>query len=257
MLKATSGSNAEARMRYYHYISANRVEMIYQQLAHRYSVRSTEVGVDVKFVKAIRKIERKSADTSIYEKLSIVEDWIYQNEEVGSIEEPATWISARISLRVATGISDPWNAPPHPIKYGGITPAGSAILLGGSSNNLTTAIDAPTPQINVFGDPAYLRNSFEIALHSAFEASAHSRRAEELASPAGHQTDSTEMATRDRSRREVEAALVYIRFGMEDNGLPPGDDLGECEFLAKTVHSVRANGKTVTVATPLYVSLME
>jgi hypothetical protein len=69
-------------MRYYQYLSRNKVEMLYQQLAEYEPKVTTDIGLDLKVFKGGRKSERSQAEPNVYGKLSIVESWIYKHDRI-------------------------------------------------------------------------------------------------------------------------------------------------------------------------------
>jgi hypothetical protein len=56
-------------MRYYHYLSNNKIEMLYQQIAEYRPKVNTDVAIDLKVIKASRKSERSEGELSVYNKL--------------------------------------------------------------------------------------------------------------------------------------------------------------------------------------------
>jgi hypothetical protein len=127
-------------MRYYHYLSSNKIEMLYEQIAEHRPKVNTDVGIDLKVIKASRKSERSEGEPSVYNKLSVLENWIYEHEPVGAVDRPNVWIYGREFLgftpspKALGGTVDSTNG--SPVLFGGITNDQSAILMCGSSGNL-------------------------------------------------------------------------------------------------------------------------
>jgi hypothetical protein len=110
-------------MRYYHYLSSNKIEMLYEQIAEYRPKVNTDVGIDLKVLKASRKSERSQSEPSVYNKLSEVENWIYEHEPVGAVDTPNVWIYGREFLGFT----------PAPEPLGGTVDStrGSPVLFGG------------------------------------------------------------------------------------------------------------------------------
>lgn len=56
-------------MRYYHYLSSNKIEMLYQQMAEYKPKVTTDIGLDLKVFKGGRKSERSETEPNVYGKL--------------------------------------------------------------------------------------------------------------------------------------------------------------------------------------------
>jgi Family of unknown function (DUF7019) len=233
-------------MRYYHYLSAPKVEMLHGQLPYQPSVGSTEVGFDVKFAKASRTSQR-SDQLNVYEKLQAVEEWIYANEPVGSLDAPNVWISGRLLL--GTYFSDP---PPNPripivpvadlVLYGTRDQGGAGLVMGGSLHNVITRFRFPDPEAQrqrYWSDTFYLQQGLQL-----FSEEVGSFAPDLLPAPLDRESDST------LARRIHRAALLL------DEGVV-GRNLGTCEFLAKRLMTIEHDHEVATLATPLFVSLYD
>jgi hypothetical protein len=63
-----------------------------QQIAEYRPKVNTDVAIDLKVIKASRKSQRSESELSVYNKLSVVENWIYEHEPVGHASRPGAWI---------------------------------------------------------------------------------------------------------------------------------------------------------------------
>jgi hypothetical protein len=159
-------------MRYYHYLSSNKIEMLYQQIAEYRPKVNTDFGIDLKVMKASRKSERSEGEPSVYKKLREVENWIYEHEPVGQADNPDVWIYGREFLGFTPspegfeGTLDSTNA--SPVLFGGITNNKSAILMCGSSGNLiqNSTKEAPFSQ---WSSVDYLSRLFERIIDASNE----------------------------------------------------------------------------------------
>jgi hypothetical protein len=138
----------DAAMRYYEYLSSAKVDMLYPQINQTSRSAGGEVGFDLKVIKASRKTDGSKAPT-IYEKLTAVEEWIYANEPVGTVDEPEAWIYGRITL-AAMIVSPDWSRP-RPgqltngvVLFAGVSDTGAHVLLAGSARHLTANPDQPS-----------------------------------------------------------------------------------------------------------------
>lgn len=123
-------------MRYYEYLSTAKVDMLYPQIDQTSRSAGGEVGFDLKVIKASRKTDGKKEPT-VYEKLAAVEDWIYAREPVGSMDEPAPWISGRLDL-VESIVSES-------VLFAARSKTLSYLLMGGSAAHLDQAKGASRP----------------------------------------------------------------------------------------------------------------
>lgn len=72
------------KVRYYEYLSQVKIDMIYSQIDTTTRPTSREVSVDFKLVKTSRKTDGIEGPT-VYQKLDVVEDWIYEHEPPGTM----------------------------------------------------------------------------------------------------------------------------------------------------------------------------
>jgi hypothetical protein len=221
------GPLPSAFMRYYLYLSRSKVSMLYEQIPLRRSVGKTEVGVDLKYVKATRGTER-TADTTHFEKLELVEEWIHRHEPVGSIDEPDAWIYGREQLIAATVRDDREFGDSEAVVFASRTQEGGVLVMQGSIVSLTSAWGSPaadTRRISCISDITVLQRRM-----------AAMRQASVI--------DNVENQPRSRILGFVGEILKHPA-------------VATCEFLAKRVHTDHTNGHPETRAMPLYVALMD
>jgi hypothetical protein len=229
-------------MRYYVYLSETKLDMLHPQIAAPTRVTTREVGVDIRVVKSSRKTEQ-SAERSSYDRLQQVEDWIYANERVGSVEEPEAWIYGHLSLSMSY-FTDGQHPTPRDIDRGAVLFAGSgeknALVLGGTGSHLVTARQPENPSSGFLG---YSNAVFLMRTLRAF----HADVGDFNGSAGRHPED---LFSRELSR---DLAVVHRRLTADNsNGVP----LGTCEFLAKNLMRFDQNkGGSLILATPLFVAL--
>jgi hypothetical protein len=109
-------------MKYYLYISDAKVDMLYPQIPHDSKSRvSTELGFDVKFAKASRKVEKESEDNR-YTRLEAVVQFIEDSGALGSLDNPGEYVRATLPMRFA-----PWGRKGKvQDRYGGSVSRASA-----------------------------------------------------------------------------------------------------------------------------------
>ncbi len=235
-------------VRYYHYVSATKVEMLHAQIDKGARKVTSEVGADLKFVKASRTSEFAGRDPSLYAKLEAVEQWIYANEPVGSVEEPAPWIYGRAPLGAD-------NFTPHPgdsdeeladgaVLYGAATADGSAtLLMGGSARHLS-----------VFG--RFSGSGWNVPTHFS-EVMWLMRATSQFADEFGPLSKNFAFQRTGCSDDHLAGELTFISKLLAKG--KKGESLGECEFLAKRLKTLPfgESQALASLATPLFVSLLE
>lgn len=258
--------------RYYEYVSETKVEMLYPQIDQTSASAGGEVGFDLKIIKASRKTGGRR-DPSTYDKLDVIEDWIYAHEPVGNVDEPKAWIYGRMSLAVAI-IDTSWETPdPDEIKsaavvYAGRSEDGSWLLLGGSARHLTAERDHNVPRTEL----SYLTSKITSAadsLHFLLH------RCREVFSD-GPSSDLHEQALSDIEERHPWELITMPVHIILDNfaghrrlaaelGVPSRrriiSRIGHYEFLAKRLLTAEPEGhpsqRLATLATPLFVALVD
>jgi hypothetical protein len=80
-------------MRYYQYISDSKVDMWLPQIPLQSKQKITsEIGFDTKVLAGKIKTERDSLDDRV-SRLTVVEKYLRETQRIGSLLEPAPWIS--------------------------------------------------------------------------------------------------------------------------------------------------------------------
>lgn len=219
-------------MRYYEYLSAAKVDMLYPQIDQTSRSAGGEVGFDLKVIKASRKTDGKKEPT-IYEKLAAVEDWIYAHEPVGSMDEPAPWISGRLDL-VESIVSES-------VLFAARNKTLSYLLMGGSAAHLDQArAPADLPRMRP-------RSSGTDQIFSALQRFAANTKEIDSAKGSGSfhaRTGSYAVTTVVQGIDLMFRQPLYPR-------------VQHCEFLAKRLQTITIDEATVTLATPLFVALAD
>lgn len=235
-------------MRYYDYLSTAKVDMLYGQLSGAAKPRGREVGIDLKVIKFSQKTDPQQQEPNIYEKLDKVEEWIYANEPVGNVDNPQPWIYGRTPLRTVTVESPADLGEPGAIFYAAMSEIGSIILAG-------SAIHRTPAEIGMIKGQALKTFSRLTGINQLLRSSEFPWDPDfpKYQQPSGWRQDSI-----DRYASEALWALMQ-----------EGQDIGECEFLAKSLGRVesevfdpdapagiwRASRSTIIIATPLFVAL--
>ena len=85
-------------MRYYVYVSATKVDLLVAQIPDKALSRiATTLTVDLKLVKA--EFAGKERQRTLYSQLELVERFLEEEELVGTLEEPRSYIRAQMPLR--------------------------------------------------------------------------------------------------------------------------------------------------------------
>jgi hypothetical protein len=112
-------------MKYYLYISDAKIDMLYPQIPHDLKKHvKTEVGMDVKFVKASRTTE-KEIEENRFTKLAALVAFIEESGTVGSLDEPREYVHATLPMRFATWgrsgkvthLGSPGHVPPGAAQF--------------------------------------------------------------------------------------------------------------------------------------------
>ncbi|WP_369154328.1 SAVMC3_10250 family protein [Streptomyces sp. R02] len=123
--------------RFYLYISDVKVDMLLAQLApSAAATRTTEVGVDLKFVNGRRTVET-SSDAAPVSRLERVLERLDKQDAVGTVEEPGPFFRGRLPMR--------WGAPARgddtsQVFFAGRT-ARTVVALGGSTRHVLGSTD--------------------------------------------------------------------------------------------------------------------
>jgi len=86
-------------MKYYQYISDSKVDMLLPQLALAFRQKiAGEIGFDLKILSAKLKGDINSLDDRI-SRLAVVANYIAETQQVGTIQEPASWIRGTLKAK--------------------------------------------------------------------------------------------------------------------------------------------------------------
>ena len=235
-------------MRYLVYASQSKVAMLYPQIPGGCrGTRGGMIGLDLKFAKA-EFSSSTNKDDRFFEQLWEVEDWIYRFEEVGTIDEPKTWIHLRGDVTAANFTSSPlcsYDAPPdmseEAVIFAARDDAGNRLLLGGSGYHLIScrqfgSFDSSWKQ------PLYFSSSLGLL-----------RLFETYRDDIGHP-----VCEHDRPLPRSEAGEVVARTCDEvlSGGRVLSQKLGTCDLLAKRLATYSTDDGVTTLATPLTVALL-
>jgi hypothetical protein len=85
-------------VRYYVYASDTKIDMLYSQIPQNLLSRFVaELKLDVKVLAV--SLKKRETDETLYSKLTVVERYLREKEEIGSIAEPKTWFEGELPLR--------------------------------------------------------------------------------------------------------------------------------------------------------------
>jgi len=223
-------------VKYYIYISDAKVDMLFPQVPHEIKKKvALEFKMDLKLLSASRKLETESEDNRIA-RLETVVDFINQYGNVGSIDQPAEYISGALPMRWGPY---GWDSEKSPMVYFGAETDQTILGLGGSIHHLLGSSGEAYPHSHS-ATPfllGYLSN--ELNLHA---------KTGDLDWARKHGQDFSPLAA-------VELATTQM-MGPEQN----------VEFLARRLMSGPVQlrpenssfgSKTVLLATPLYVALAD
>jgi hypothetical protein len=117
-------------MRYYQYISDSKVDMLLPQIPLQAKQTITaEIGFDIKILSATLKTERDSLDDRV-SRLLVVERYLRETQRIGSLRDPAPWISDTQDVQVGF-----FREERGMVGFLGKV-EGTYFMLGGSSQNI-------------------------------------------------------------------------------------------------------------------------
>jgi hypothetical protein len=228
-------------MRYYEYLSAAKINMLYPQIDQTSRSAGGEIGVDIKVFKMTRKTDGKKEPT-LYEKVTAIEEWLYTHESVGTIDAPAPWLSGRIDLAEAIVRTGPGDSSGDAVLFAGTSPSGSRLLMGGSALHLDrhgASSEDPLPRVRWHGS----REHEIVRILKGF----------------GHiasEVDNVGHTDRQASYKAYSMGRVMDGIRWMLNGRIESHTK-HCEFLAKRLQTMTTDEATVTLATPLFVALAD
>jgi hypothetical protein len=247
-------------MRHYLYISNVKLDMYYEQIPPKLREKiAVDLKIDLKILAAT--IRKQASTESRYQKLQLVEQYLRNNEKVGSIKEPATWFAGTESMKYGT-ISSGSKERGDLVLFGAKLPT-SYIATNFESTNFECCLGLVGSRHHIVGFNEGNRVSAtwsggSVALGMVIEhlgqALAHKlddpdneyqgrHRVAESSTPAGSESDFDDTLQ----------VVIKSVGNVENEGTPE-----RLEFLAKTLTAGEHmwNGKTrwVVFGTPLYVA---
>lgn len=131
-------------MRYYAYASDAKIDMLYSQIPQKLLSRIVaELNLDVKVLAV--SLSKRATDETLYSKLDVVERYLDNEVEVGSVIEPGTWFRGELPMR-----SGVWGQGPDGLLFFSGLQDGVLVALVGSAHH----------QIGQQGDPSAIRVSY-------------------------------------------------------------------------------------------------
>lgn len=126
-------------MKYYLYISDSKVDMLLPQIPRQAKQKiATELKIDIKIFGASRKTERTTEEDRI-SRLQAVAEYISNNEDVGTPDQPAEYFSGTLPMRWGPfGLEEQGNsrADDSPIVYFSGSTEQTLVGLGGSAKHV-------------------------------------------------------------------------------------------------------------------------
>jgi hypothetical protein len=214
-------------VRYYTYASAAKIDMLYNQIPPKLLDRFVgELKLDIKVLSV--SLARRESDQTLYSKLSVVERYLSEEVEVGSVTEPTTWFTGRMPLR-----SGVWKAADDGLLYfGGLQDGVQVALIGSSHHRIGQGREPDSISVSYSGLPAL------VSILYRDEPDARPRHARGISMPDD----------------EAHLAHEVFDFASSLTGFPESS-----EFLARRLFDKATTDggtvKRVLIGTPLYVAL--
>jgi hypothetical protein len=233
-------TQAPVGMRYYEYLSSAKVDMLFPQIDRSSKTSSKTAGRN---------------PLSVYEKLTEVENWIHaHNELVGTVDEPAAWISGRMRLGM-TVVPKEWERRDSPevpldgtVLFAGDSGDGACVVMGGSARHLFDLRALPVADVQ-YRQPGSGATALGILLRCYPDF-------DDPVPPEGF----AERPLQDRYQLIARPAkdILLAATGMGRRS-PGGLDAagGEFEFLAKRLQTFTSGKRTASLATPLFVARID
>ncbi|WP_237773313.1 MULTISPECIES: DUF7019 family protein [Streptomyces] len=100
MLRLPARDPEASPVRYYLYLSGDKLDMLYEQIPAKLLKRlAVEAKVDLKVLSVA--VQSPRAETSTYDRLDIVEAYLERESDVSWMTEPRPWFRGDLGLRIA------------------------------------------------------------------------------------------------------------------------------------------------------------
>lgn len=225
-------------MRYYTYVSDDKIDMLYGQIPVKLlSKIVTELKLDIKVLSV--SIKQRETDDTRYGKLEVVENYVKNHFDIGTVVDPTPWFCAKLDMRSGVYL----DRSGHSLAHFSGEEDGTLLVLVGSTYHL-------------IGEDRTKSNSMYVPMSNtrAVFSLAHSASKDEVW--LNDRVGASDLAL--RSRIGEDAFTMMHLFGDPTIGIPES-----CEFLARQLFSIRLDHERATpfskllVGTPLYVALAE
>lgn len=217
-------------MRYYIYLSAVKVDMLYAQIPPKLLRRlAVEAKVDLRVLSVA--VQSVRADTTAYDRLDLVEAYLDREFDVSWMSEPTAWFRGDLGLRIA-----------------GYGESNSPTLMTGRDGDVVVALIGSAHHLIGYQASPDMAGIGYSGLPSMF------RLLQDIPPEWEHQFNSR-WHTRMPNRESVTHEAVHFA---ESLTVPPV----YCEFLARqlmrgTVTLEDGRVLTVVIGTPLYVAMSD
>lgn len=245
-------------LRYYHYLSLAKIDMLYDQLEGGSWSSSGEVGVNA-LVQAKVGFARDKRQPNVYAKLARLEREITNGDPPGTASSPEPFIRDRMelwSVVVETEMEHETGSPTATmtVLYVGRDVFGTSVVLGGSTAHMGPR---PRPADGMDSSFYYLQHTVSFAAREWSQLFSHDE-----------QDDGSLYRGFDEDPEHVDGSpydwlrdcvIHLVKLALEgDRRFTP---VGYCEFLARTVRSMTSPEPSehvdAVLATPLYVAQVE
>jgi hypothetical protein len=135
-------------VRYYVYASDAKIDMLYSQIPPKLLSRIVgELKLDLNLLSV--SLRKRETDETLYSKLDVVEHYLQDEFEMGSVPHPATWFRGELPMR-----SGVWSAGSDGLLYFSGLQDGVLVALIGSAHHQIGQSDPSAIHVNYSGLPA-------------------------------------------------------------------------------------------------------
>lgn len=242
-------------MRHYYYISDVKLDMYYGQIPPKLRDKiAVDLKIDLKIIGAT--IKEQTLPESRYQKLQFVERYLRDNENVGSIKEPATFFAGTVGMKYGT-ISSGSKERGDLVLFGAMFPAGAYV-----ATNFDWCL-------GLVGSPHHMEGSNKPNRVSATWTEPGSVTlgmvVEHLGQALAHKLDNPDLDDRDnesQGRHRAHDDTLDVVIKSVDNVWSLGKEPEKLEFLAKRLtagkqHMWKDKTRDVVFGTPLFVAKVD